>query len=192
MPDGDADADHHDGRSFRFRIAIGSIVLGTAVGIVYSNHVLSLKLCAGGLQVLSVLPPELPKIYVENVQLTRTPDGKVGLAAISTSPHCTCWRWKPTATYVYMYWMLRKTIQLDAAVMPAGPIEISGEQRPTVRILGVHEDGNVVFLWTAHGLFMVRLELESESMQMKKLYGTNEAHGQFYAVCPYANSFSRR
>lgn len=116
MPDADAD----DGRSFRFRIAIASIGLGTVVGVVYSsetstwgNHattealtsipsekpgaavgngvywllndsrVLSLKLYAGGRQVLSVLRPEVPKIYSENVQLTRTPDDKVGLAALT-------------------------------------------------------------------------------------------------------------
>ncbi|KAL6641630.1 hypothetical protein ACP70R_019811 [Stipagrostis hirtigluma subsp. patula] len=43
------------------------------------------------------------------------------------------------------------------------------------------------------GVFMVRLELASETAtEIKKMYGTDETHGQFYAVYPYSSFFSQR
>lgn len=171
---------------------------GAAVGsAVYwqlnDGRILSLRLFANGLQALFVLATKVPSVYTGNVQLTSTPDDKLGLATVTGSAlHLLALE---TDGDGHMSWTLRKTFQLDAAVVPAGPVPVevvAGEQRPAARIMGINDDGDVVFLWTVHGIVMVRLELESESTQMKMMYGANETKGQFYCVYPYASSFSQR
>ncbi|KAL6905814.1 hypothetical protein ACP4OV_003415 [Aristida adscensionis] len=169
---------------------------GAAVGeavywLLNDGGVLSLKLWAGGLQALAVLAAKVPSAYAGNVQLTRTPDGELGLAAVLGSElHL---RALETDGGGAMSWTLRRTVRLDAALVHGGPGDIAGgehEQRPCVRIVGVHDGGAVVFLWTATGVFMVRLS--ESTTEVKKMHGIDETHGQFYAVHPYASFFSQR
>ncbi|TVU31344.1 hypothetical protein EJB05_23026, partial [Eragrostis curvula] len=174
---------------------------GAAVGdavywLLNDNRVLSLKTNAGGVQVLSVavLPAKVPSSYDGNVQLTSTTDGKIGLIAVSSCGSALHFlELDETDGDGNTSWMPRRTVPLDETLVPAGPEETDGERRHSVRIVGVHDDGAVVFLWTVHGVFMLRLDLESESTQMiKRLHGIDETHGQFYAVYPYTSLFSHR
>ncbi|KAL6641629.1 hypothetical protein ACP70R_019810 [Stipagrostis hirtigluma subsp. patula] len=115
---------------------------GAAVGeavywLLNDNRVLSLKLFAGGLQALSVLAAKVPSAYTDNVQLTATPDGKLGLAAVNGSAlHLLALEAGDGG--LFPLWTLRGNVRLDAALAP-GPPEMVGEQwKHCVRIVGVH------------------------------------------------------
>lgn len=167
---------------------------GVAVGdavywLLNDGRVLSLKLRDGG---LSILPAKVPSLYADNVQLTRTPDGEIGLAAVSGSAlHILAL--ETDDEYGTTSWVVRRTVVLDEKIVPSGgPVGDNGEPRYHARIVGTHDDGAVVFMWTVHGVFMVRLQLEPEATQTitKKLHGIDETNGHFYAVYPFASFFT--
>ncbi|KAK3153453.1 hypothetical protein QOZ80_2BG0173090 [Eleusine coracana subsp. coracana] len=170
---------------------------GAAVGdavywLLNDGRVLSLKLHDGS---LTTLGTKVPSLYADNVQLTRTTDGEIGLTTVTGSAlHILALETDDESGTTS--WVVRRTVLLDDEIVPSsGPVEDDSDPRCCVRIVGVHDDGAVVFLWTVHGMFMVRLELESKSstqMMIKRLHGIDDTHGRFYAVYPFASAFTPR
>ena len=79
--------------------------------------------------------------------------------------------WDQTAVSDHVVsWVLQKTIQLDKLISLTPLMET----RPTA-IVGFDEDNNVIFLWTAIGVFMIQLE----SMKFTTLPKDNWARGYY-------------
>ncbi|KAF0929304.1 hypothetical protein E2562_019887 [Oryza meyeriana var. granulata] len=95
-------------------------------------------------------------------------DGGLGLAAM-TGFNLQLWAWEIDSEGV-TGWVLRKTIELGAVL----PLEVSCllstdnhlARRPPARILGLVEEDDLFFIWTASGVFAIQLK----SLQSKKAY----------------------
>ncbi|KAG0529509.1 hypothetical protein BDA96_05G104600 [Sorghum bicolor] len=118
----------------------------------------------------SPIPSDLdfrPSILVRNI-LHKTEDGGLGLAALAKF-NLRLWAWETDAEGV-TGWVLRRVIELDLFL----PLDVSSLPspdngscgRPPVRILGLVEDTDLVFLWTITGVFAVHLK----SMKFKKVF----------------------
>ncbi|KAL6641626.1 hypothetical protein ACP70R_019807 [Stipagrostis hirtigluma subsp. patula] len=113
-------------------------------------------------------PPDTHDVYRRNVHIMRTEDGGLGLAAVIKF-NLHLWAWEPDAKGVKR-WVLRKIVELDKFL----PFDVSSlplvnnrsGRRPPVRILGLVEDDDLVFIWTINGVFAVQLK----SMQFKKVF----------------------
>lgn len=117
-----------------------------------------------------------------NVRLMKTDGGVLGLAGVLGS---TLRLWARDADA----WVLRNTVDLSR-ILPALPMEISypvvpreGSRfawMPPVKIIGVAEDGDVLFLWTMVGIF----ELCGKSMELKKVRETaDNMHNRKAVIC---------
>ncbi|CAD6343967.1 unnamed protein product [Miscanthus lutarioriparius] len=107
-------------------------------------------------------------IYRRNVHIMKTEDGDLGLAALAKF-NLRLWAWETDAEGV-TGWVLHRIIELDRFL----PLDVSSLPspdngscgRPPVRILGLVEDDDLVFLWTITGVFAVHLK----SMKFKKVF----------------------
>ena len=98
----------------------------------------------------------------------KTEDGGLGLVALAKF-NLRLWAWETDAEGV-TGWVLRRIIELDRFL----PLDVSSLPspdngscgRPPVRILGLVEDDDLVFLWTITGVFAVHLK----SMKFKKVF----------------------
>ncbi|KAK3157335.1 hypothetical protein QOZ80_2AG0119660 [Eleusine coracana subsp. coracana] len=124
---------------------------GAAVGdavywLLNDGRVLSLKLHDDG---LTILVAKVSSLYADNVQLTRTTDGEIGLTAMTGSAlHILAL--ETDDEFDTTSWVVRRTVLIDHEIVPSGgPVEDDREPRCCVRIVGVHDDGAVVFLYTA-------------------------------------------
>ncbi|GJM91670.1 hypothetical protein PR202_ga08070 [Eleusine coracana subsp. coracana] len=125
---------------------------GAAVGdavywLLNDGRVLSLKLHDDG---LTILVAKVSSLYADNVQLTRTADGEIGLTAMTGSAlHILAL--ETDDEFDTTSWVVRRTVLIDHEIVPSGgPVEDDREPRCCVRIVGVHDDGAVVFLYTAY------------------------------------------
>ena len=90
--------------------------------------------------------------------------------------------WDQTAVSDHVVsWVLQKTIQLDKLISLTPLMET----RPTA-IVGFDEDNNVIFLWTAIGVFMIQLE----SMKFTTLPKDNWTRGYYPYTSFYATGNS--
>lgn len=132
-----------------------------------SNHILAFELVTHRLYHIEC-PPETHDIYRRNVHIMKTEDGGLGLAALAKF-NLRLWAWETDAEGV-TGWVLRRIIELDTIL----PLDVSSLPssdngscgRPPVRILGLVEDDDLVFLWTITGVFAVQLK----SMKIKKVF----------------------
>ncbi|KAL6844497.1 hypothetical protein ACP4OV_026170 [Aristida adscensionis] len=128
-------------------------------------------------------PSDTHDIYRRNVHIIITEDGGLGLAAV-TKFILRLWSWETDDGGV-TGWVLRKTIDLRKFL----PVEMSSSpsadnqlaKRPPVRILGLVEDDDLVFIWTIIGVFAVQLG----SMQFTKVFETNVCA----TIYPYTGFF---
>lgn len=132
-----------------------------------SKHILAFELVTHRLYHIEC-PPETHDIYRRNVHIMKTEDGGLGLAALAKF-NLRLWAWETDAEGV-TGWVLRRIIDLDRFL----PLDVSSLPspdngscgRPPVRILGLVEDDDLVFLWTITGVFAVHLK----SMKFKKVF----------------------
>jgi len=113
-------------------------------------------------------PPETHDVYRRNVHIMKTEDGGLGLASlIEFNLHL--WAQEVDAEGVTR-WVLLKVIELDKFLpLEASSLLPNNSQlggRPPVRILGLVEDDDLVFIWTKTGVFAVQLK----SLQFKKVF----------------------
>ncbi|CAO2180476.1 unnamed protein product [Urochloa humidicola] len=172
-----------------------------------NERLLSLELHAGGgggPRALAVAEPRNAwRAHGRNVKLMRTPGGELGLAAV-TSTELRLWALEeaPDGSGA-VSWTLHRTVLLDTllpgARMLRCPVRF-GEVRslalalddseftpPCARIVGVDEDGAVVFLRRMDGLFMIALEATPRA---KKIYDSYYImHQKFDAVYPFTGFF---
>ncbi|KAL6905954.1 hypothetical protein ACP4OV_003555 [Aristida adscensionis] len=146
-----------------------------------SNYILALDLGAHTHRLYHIeCPPDTHDVYRRNVHIMKTEDGGLGLAAI-TKFNMSLWAWETDGKDV-KGWVLRRIIELDKFL----PIDVSLQplmnnclgRKPPVRILGVVEDDDLVFIWTIIGVFAVQLK----SMQFKKVFEADVSA----TVYPYA------
>ncbi|TKV94424.1 hypothetical protein SEVIR_9G293900v4 [Setaria viridis] len=113
-------------------------------------------------------PPETHDIYRRNVHMMKTEDGGLGLAAV-TKFNLRLWAWDTDVKGV-TGWVLRRIIELDK-FLPLELLSLPSMDnrpcgRPPVRILGLVEDDDLVFIWTKTGVFTVQLK----TMKHKKVF----------------------
>ncbi|CAO2193152.1 unnamed protein product [Urochloa humidicola] len=170
------------------------------------ERLLSLELHAaggGGPRALVVVEPRNAwRAHGRNVKLMRTPGGELGLAAV-TGTALRLWALEEATAGGAVSWTLRRTVVLNAllpgARMLRCPVRF-GEVRslalalddreftaPCARIVGVDEDGAVVFIRRIDGLFMLGLE---PAPRMKKICESYYVmHRKFDAVYPFTGFF---
>ncbi|OEL18722.1 hypothetical protein BAE44_0020258 [Dichanthelium oligosanthes] len=132
-----------------------------------SNYILAFGLGTRRLYHIEC-PPETHDVYRRNVHIMKTEDGGVGLASL-TQFNLHLWAREADAEGV-TGWVLLKVIELDK-YLPLGASNLLPNNshlggRPPVRILGLVEDDDLVFIWTKTGVFAVQLK----SMQFKKVF----------------------
>lgn len=128
-------------------------------------------------------PPDTHGIYRRNVHIMKAEDGGLGLAAL-TEFNLRLWARESDAEGV-TGWVLRRTIQLDAfPPLKVPSLALTANHltvRPPVRILGLVEDDDSVFIWTKNGVFAVQLK----SMQCKKIFEANVSASIFPYIAFY-------
>lgn len=132
-----------------------------------SNYILAFELVTHRLYHIEC-PPETHDIYRRNVHIVKTEDGGLGLAAV-VKFNLHLWAWETDAEGV-TGWLPHRVIELDKFL----PAEVSSLPsmnnclggRPPVRILGLVEDDDFVFIWTKTGVFVVQLK----SLKFKKVF----------------------
>ncbi|CAN6333363.1 unnamed protein product [Urochloa humidicola] len=97
------------------------------------------------------MPGEIHDTKDSRVDLLRTADGGLGIAVL-LKQKIQLWGQAAISDRV-VGWVLQKTIELDKLIS----LSPSMETHPTT-IVGFDEDNNVIFLWTAIGIFMIQLE----------------------------------
>jgi hypothetical protein len=131
-------------------------------------------------QTLGVIP--VP-VCTSNCQLSVMQADGGGLGCLSLSKFSAHLWTRKTDCDGVSSWVMGRTIELDKLLSMN-----SKKQRGFPRILGFSEDNNVMFLWTAIGLFMIQLEL----LQFKRLSGTHilSRYLPFESVYAPGNSMS--
>ncbi|CAL4950787.1 unnamed protein product [Urochloa decumbens] len=161
----------------------------------------------GGTGALAVVEPRNAwRVHGRNAKLMRTTPGggELGLAAV-TGAALRLWALEEAAG---VSWTLRRTVLLDAllpgARMPRRrrcPVRFGGVRSlavvldddgewtapPCARIVGVDEDGAVVFLRRMDGLFMLGLQPAPRIKQICESYYI--MHQKFDAVYPFTGFF---
>lgn len=132
-----------------------------------SKHILAFELATSRLYHIEC-PPETHSVYRRNVHIMKAEDGGLGLATM-TGFNLQLWALEINSGGV-TGWVLRKTIELGAVLpleVPSVPLTDSHlVRRPPVRILGLVEEDDLFFIWTAVGVFAVQLK----SLQFKKVF----------------------
>ncbi|CAL4916059.1 unnamed protein product [Urochloa decumbens] len=130
-----------------------------------SKYILALELVTRRLYHIEC-PPETHDVYRRNVHVMKTEDGGLGLAAL-TGFNLYLWAWEADAEGV-AGWVLLKVIELDKflSLEASNPNNSQLGGKPPVRILGLVENDDLVFIWTKTGVFVVQLKL----MQFKKVF----------------------
>uniref|UniRef100_A0A0E0B7T3 F-box domain-containing protein n=1 Tax=Oryza glumipatula TaxID=40148 RepID=A0A0E0B7T3_9ORYZ len=132
-----------------------------------SKHILAFELSTSRLYHIEC-PSETHSVYRRNVHIMKAEDGGLGLAAM-TGFNLQLWALEIDSGGV-TGWVLRKTIELGAVLpleVPSIPLTDSPlVRRPPVRILGLVEEDDLFFIWTAVGVFAVQLK----SLQFKKVF----------------------
>ncbi|KAL5230888.1 hypothetical protein ABZP36_029664 [Zizania latifolia] len=146
------------------------------------NRILEFKF---GSQILALVerPPETHAIYKWNIRVARLGDYGLGLAAVKDfSLHLWV---QEVADDGASKWVLHREIGLDTLLpLPTAPSLEAGRRlvgMTPVWISGLSEDGNVVFLRTTVGIFLVWLE----TMKFKKVSDTL----LMKTVYPYASCY---
>ena len=151
-------------------VAQPSVLVGNAICWLLHNRgggVLRFDTDKQSLDVIQ-MPEDIHVTDDSRVDLLRTADGGLGIAILSKQ---RIQLWDQTAVSDHVVsWVLQKTIQLDKLISLTPLMET----RPTA-IVGFDEDNNVIFLWTAIGVFMIQLE----SMKFTTLPKDNWARGYY-------------
>ncbi|CAL4924322.1 unnamed protein product [Urochloa decumbens] len=115
-----------------------------------SKYILALELVTRRLYHIEC-PPETHDVYRRNVHVMKTEDGGLGLAAL-TGFNLYLWAWEADAEGV-AGWVLLKVIELDKflSLEASNPNNSQLGGKPPVRILGLVENDDLVFIWTKTG-----------------------------------------
>jgi hypothetical protein len=118
-----------------------------------------------------------------NVRLLKMDGGVLGLAGVQGF---TLHLWARDADADD--WVLLKTVNLKEIIpglsaAPSPKTDPRFTAMPVVKIIGVTEEGDALFLWTMIGIFM----LGTESMELMKVHGT--AVDKMKTVYPYASFY---